>query len=81
VPIIPQLTLAGAPVTVCSLPELGRRRIAALYRAGAAQSARATNAVLNALAEAGQAKASIVTTTAMPNKPESSDDVMKDPPA
>ena len=52
--IVPQLTLAGAPVTVCSLPEIGGRHIAALHRAGPALPSPATTAVLNALAEAGQ---------------------------
>jgi DNA-binding transcriptional LysR family regulator len=52
--IIPQLTLASAPVTVCSLPEIGGRHIAALHRAGPACPSPATTAVLNALAEAGQ---------------------------
>ncbi len=52
--IVPQLTLAGAPVTVCSLPELGGRYIAALYRTGAAYPSPATTTVLDILAEAGQ---------------------------
>jgi DNA-binding transcriptional LysR family regulator len=52
--IVPQLSLAAAPVTVCSLPEIGGRRIAALHRAGPARPSPATTAVLNALAEAGQ---------------------------
>ena len=34
--IIPRLTLAGAPVAVCSLPEIGGRYIAALHRVGPA---------------------------------------------
>lgn len=52
--IIPRLTLAGAPVTVCSLPEIGGRHIAALHRVGPADPSPATTAVLDALAEAGQ---------------------------
>lgn len=43
------------PVTVCFLPELGGRHIAALHRAGTAHPSPATTAVLNALAAAGQA--------------------------
>ena len=52
--IIPQLTLAGAPVIACSLPDIGGRHIAALHQAGAALPSPATTAVLNALAEAAQ---------------------------
>ena len=52
--IIPRLTLAGAPVAVCSLPEIGGRHIAALHRVGPAHPSPATAAVLDALAEAGQ---------------------------
>ena len=50
--IIPRLALGHAPVTVCALPPLGGRRIAAWYRAGPARPAPAAAAVLDALARA-----------------------------
>ena len=53
--IIPQLALGQAPVTVCALPPLGGRHIAAWYPAGPAQPAPATATVLDTLAQAGQA--------------------------
>jgi DNA-binding transcriptional LysR family regulator len=53
--IIPQLALGQSPVTVCALPSLGGRHIAAWYPAGPAQPAPATATVLDILAQAGQA--------------------------
>jgi DNA-binding transcriptional LysR family regulator len=53
--VVPRLALGQAPVTVCVLPPLGGRHIAAWYQAGPAQPAPATATVLNALAQAGQA--------------------------
>ena len=53
--IIPRLALGHAPVTVCALPPLGGRHIAAWYLAGPARPAPATATVLDALAQAGQA--------------------------
>ncbi len=58
--IIPQLALGQAHVTVCALPPLGGRHIAAWHRAGQAQPAPPTAAVLDALADAARA-ASILT--------------------
>jgi hypothetical protein len=43
------------PVTVCDLPPLGGRHIAAWYLAGSAQPTPATVTVLNALAQVGRA--------------------------
>jgi len=51
--IVPQLALGQAPVTVCALPPLGGRHIAAWYPAGPAQPAPATAIVLGTLAQAG----------------------------
>jgi DNA-binding transcriptional LysR family regulator len=51
--IVPQLGLGQAPVTVCTLPPLGGRHIAAWYPAGPAQPAPATAIVLDILAQAG----------------------------
>jgi len=48
--IIPRLALGHWPVTVCALPPLGGRHIAAWYLAGAARPAPAAAAVLDALA-------------------------------
>lgn len=48
--VIPQLALAQAPVTVCALPPLGGRHIAAWHQAGPALPTPATIAVLDALA-------------------------------
>jgi DNA-binding transcriptional LysR family regulator len=53
--IIPQLALAQAHVTVCTLPPLGGRHIAAWYQAGPARPAPATATVLDALARAAHA--------------------------
>jgi DNA-binding transcriptional LysR family regulator len=53
--IVPQLALGQAPVTVCAVPPLGGRHIAAWYPAGSAQPAPATATVLDTLAQAGQA--------------------------
>jgi LysR substrate binding domain len=53
--VIPQLSLGQAPVTVCALPRLGGRHIAAWYPAGPAQPVPVTATVLDTLAEAGQA--------------------------
>ena len=53
--IVPQLALGQTPVTVCTLPPLGGRHIAAWYPAGPAQPTPATATVLDTLARAGQA--------------------------
>jgi hypothetical protein len=53
--IIPRMALTEAPVTVCTLPPLGGRHVAAWYPAGQAQPAPPAAAVLYALAQAGQA--------------------------
>jgi DNA-binding transcriptional LysR family regulator len=53
--ILPQLALGQAVVTVCALPPLGGRHIAAWYPAGPAEPAPATATVLDTLAQAGQA--------------------------
>ncbi len=50
--IVPRLALGHAPVTVCALPPLGGRRIAAWYRAGPARPTPAAATVLDALARA-----------------------------
>ena len=42
-------------MTICALPPLGGRHIAAWHQAGPAQPAPATATVLNALAQASQA--------------------------
>jgi LysR substrate binding domain len=52
--IIPRLALADAPVTACSLPELGGRHIAALHQTATGYPTPATATVLTTLAEAGQ---------------------------
>ena len=52
--IIPQMTLGQAPVTVCALPPLGGRHIAAWHQAGPAQPAPAAATALDALAHAAQ---------------------------
>src|SRR5262245_394028 len=49
--IIPRLALGQSPVTVCTLPPLGGRHIAAWHQAGPAQPAPATATVLDALAQ------------------------------
>lgn len=53
--IIPRLALAQAPVTVCALPPLGGRHIAAWHQAGPAQPAPAIATVLDALTRAAPA--------------------------
>jgi DNA-binding transcriptional LysR family regulator len=53
--VIPQLALAQAQVTVCALPPLGGRHIAAWHQAGPSQPAPATATVLDALARAAPA--------------------------
>jgi hypothetical protein len=53
--IIPQLALGQAAVTVCALPPLGGRHIAAWHRVGPAQPAPATATVLDALVHAARA--------------------------
>ena len=50
--IIPQLALGQASVTVCTLPPLGGRHIAAWHQVGPAQPAPATAVVLDALVHA-----------------------------
>lgn len=50
--IIPQLALAQTQVTVCALPPLGGRHIAAWHQAGPAQPAPAVGTTLDALARA-----------------------------
>jgi DNA-binding transcriptional LysR family regulator len=52
--IVPRLAFDRSPVTVCAVPGLGGRHIAASYLAGAAQPAPAAAVVLDALAEAGR---------------------------
>jgi DNA-binding transcriptional LysR family regulator len=52
--VIPQTTLGQAPVTVCAMPPLGGRHIAAWHQAGPAQPAPATATALDALAHAAQ---------------------------
>jgi len=52
--VIPRITLGQAPVTVCALPPLGGRHIAAWHQAGPAQPAPATSTVLDALAHVAQ---------------------------
>jgi DNA-binding transcriptional LysR family regulator len=52
--IVPQLALGQTPVTVCTLPPLGGRHIAAWHPAGPAQPTPATVTVLETLAQAGQ---------------------------
>jgi DNA-binding transcriptional LysR family regulator len=54
--IIPTLALGQAPVTVCALPPLGGRHIAAWHPAGQAHPAPAAATVLDALTQAGQAR-------------------------
>lgn len=53
--VIPRMALGKAPVTVCAVPPLGGRNIAAWHQAGPAQPAPATASVLDALARAAQA--------------------------
>jgi DNA-binding transcriptional LysR family regulator len=53
--IIPRLSLAQAQVTVCALPPLGGRHIAAWHQAGPPRPAPATATVLDALARAARA--------------------------
>ena len=53
--IVPQLALGQAQVTVCALPPLGGRHIAAWHQAGPAQPTPATATVLDILAQTGQA--------------------------
>ena len=52
--IIPQMALGQAPVTVCGMPPLGGRHIAAWHQAGPAQPAPAASTALDALAHAAQ---------------------------
>jgi DNA-binding transcriptional LysR family regulator len=52
--VIPHMALGQSTVTVCPLPSLGGRRIAAWHRTGTAQPAPATATVLDALVQAGQ---------------------------
>jgi DNA-binding transcriptional LysR family regulator len=51
--IVPQLALGQTLVTVCTVPPLGGRHIAAWYPAGPAQPTPATATVLDTLAQAG----------------------------
>ncbi|HEX4060730.1 MAG TPA: LysR family transcriptional regulator [Streptosporangiaceae bacterium] len=51
--IVPELALGQAPVSVCALPPLGGRNIAAWYPAGPSQPTPATATVIDALAQAG----------------------------
>jgi DNA-binding transcriptional LysR family regulator len=53
--VIPQMALGQGTVTVCALPLLGGRHIAAWHQAGPAQPAPATATVLDALVHAAQA--------------------------
>jgi DNA-binding transcriptional LysR family regulator len=50
--VIPQMAIGQAPVTVCALPPLGGRHIAAWHQAGPAQPTPATASVLDALVRA-----------------------------
>ena len=50
--VIPQMALGRAAVTVCALPPLGGRHIAAWHQAGPAQPTPATATVLHSLAHA-----------------------------
>jgi len=61
--IIPAMALGHAPVTVCALPPLGGRHIAAWHKAGPAQRApaTATATVLDALVRRTRAAASTLT--------------------
>jgi len=52
--IVPQMALGQAPVTVCGMPPLGGRYIAAWHQAGPAQPAPAAATALDALAHAAQ---------------------------
>ena len=52
--IIPQMALGQAPVTVCGMPPLGGRYVAAWHQAGPAQPAPAASTALDALAHAAQ---------------------------
>jgi DNA-binding transcriptional LysR family regulator len=52
--IVPQLAVGQTPVTVCTLPPLGGRQIAAWHPAGAAQPTPAAATVLDTLAQAAQ---------------------------
>jgi len=52
--IVPQMALGQAPVTVCGMPPLGGRYIAAWHQAGPAQPAPAASTALDALAHAAQ---------------------------
>ena len=54
--IIPRLALGQSPVTICALPPLGGRHIAAWHQAGPAQPAPATATVLGTLAQTGEAE-------------------------
>jgi DNA-binding transcriptional LysR family regulator len=53
--IIPRLALGQSPVTVCTLPPLGGRHIAAWHQAGPAQPTPATATVLSTLAQTSEA--------------------------
>ena len=53
--IIPRLALGQAAVTVCALPPLGGRHIAAWHQAGPARPAPATATVLDTLTQTSQA--------------------------
>jgi DNA-binding transcriptional LysR family regulator len=50
--VIPHMAIGQAPVTVCALPPLGGRHIAAWHQAGPAQPTPATASVLDALVRA-----------------------------
>jgi len=53
--IIPRLALGQSPVTVCALPPLGGRHIAAWHQAGPAQPTPATATVLETLTQTSEA--------------------------
>ena len=53
--IIPRLALGQSPVTICALPPLGGRHIAALHQAGPAQPTPATAVLLDTLAQTCEA--------------------------
>ena len=53
--IIPRLALGQSAVTICALPPLGGRHIAAWHQAGPAQPTPATATVLGTLAQTSEA--------------------------
>ena len=64
--VIPKTALGHARVTVCALPQLGGRHIAAWHQAGAAQPTPAAAVVLDALVQAGRRAGEAVNPAEMP---------------